>query len=97
SDYTFDPKTGTVFASFANGGVWMSTDHGVSWKSIGDQLPTQIVGALVWTPAAGGRLVVLSGDNAFGGYTYGGAGIYYTNDLGRTWTKAQGAPDGAQG
>jgi hypothetical protein len=97
TDYAYDDAAGRLFAAVANGGVWMSTDRGASWTSIGETLPTQIVGAVGWSPAAGGTLIALTGDNAFGGNTYAGAGIYWSTDLGKTWHKAKGAPDGAQG
>ena len=32
-------------------GVWMSEDLGQTWRSIGDGLPTQINGAVAWSPA----------------------------------------------
>lgn len=97
TDFAYDEAGNRLFAAVSNGGVWMSTDRGKSWRSIGDGLPTQITGALAWTPAHGGTLVVLTGDNAFGGNTYPGLGAYSTTDLGKTWTKSKGVPDGAQG
>lgn len=97
TDYAYDAAGGRLFAAVANGGVWLSNDSGKSWSSVGDNLPTQIVGAVAYTPAAGGTLVAVTGDNAFGGNTYAGQGIFWSTNLGRTWHKAKGAPDGAQG
>src|SRR4051794_34153898 len=56
-----------VFAAPAAGGIWETTDGGASWKSIGDNLPTQAMGAIAYTPAAGGTIVAGTGDNAVGG------------------------------
>lgn len=97
TDFAYDPQGKRLFSAVASGGVWMTTDLGKSWSSIGDNLPIQTVGAVAWTPAGGGTLIALTGDNAFGGNTYGGTGVFYSTNLGRSWTKAEGAPDGAMG
>ncbi|MGN6781321.1 MAG: hypothetical protein ACTHJH_07460 [Marmoricola sp.] len=99
SAYAFDAKDNVLFASVANGGVWKSTNRGQSWTSIGNDLPTQIVGGLGWTPEGGtqGTLIALTGDNAFGGNTYPGLGIYYSTDQGQHWVKATSDLDGAMG
>ncbi len=39
-------RRGRLYAAASQGGVWESRDLGVSWRSIGDGLPTQIVGAI---------------------------------------------------
>src|SRR4051812_48556617 len=100
ADFAYDPAAGHLFAAVANSGVWMSDNLGQSWTDIARQLPTQIVGSVEWVPAKGGRpgrVIALTGDNAFGGYTYPGAGVYWSDDLGKTWTRADGVPDGALG
>jgi len=86
-----------VFAAASNGGIWMSTDRGDSWSSIGDTLPTQVVSGIAWSPADGGTLIVLTGDNAFGGDSIAGLGVYRSTDLGAHWTHASGVPDGVLG
>lgn len=93
----YDPVGKRLFALIGTGGVWMSTDLGKSWRSIGDRLPSQINGALAWSPVAGGTLVVVSGEHLNGGNTYTGFGAFWTNDLGKTWHQAKGVPDGALG
>src|SRR3954470_10371453 len=100
SDFAYDPRAGRLFAAVANAGVWVSDNLGGSWRDIGADLPTQIVGSVEWVPAKGdrpGTLIALTGDNAFGGYTYPGAGVYRSTDLGKTWERADGVPDGALG
>jgi hypothetical protein len=97
SDYARDPGSGRIYAAVASGGVWESRDGGSSWRSIGDRLPTQTVGSVEFSPAAGGTLIAVTGDNAFGGNTYGGLGVYTSRDDGRTWRRSKGVPNGVQG
>ena len=96
SNFAADPVRGRVFATVGEGGVWLSEDNAKSWRPIGDGLPTNTVGGIAWTPAGGaeGTLVVLTGNDVFGGgNNYAGLGAYRTNDLGRSWTKSAGIPD----
>jgi hypothetical protein len=90
----FDRRSRRLFASIGTGGVWMSEDWGRSWRSIGNRLPTQVIGAIAWTPAGGGTIVAGSGEPLMGGNTYTGIGAFWTNDLGRTWHRSEGVPEG---
>ena len=93
----YDPVGKRLFASKGTGGVWMSENMGEKWVSIGEALPSQIVGAVAWTPARGGSLVVVSGEPLVAGLTRTGIGAFYSRDLGKTWKQAAGVPDGALG
>jgi hypothetical protein len=95
SSFAYDPARRRLFAAASQGGVWESRDLGASWRSVGNGLPTQIVGAVGYTRARGGTIIAATGDNAFGGYTYGGLGTYWSRDDGRTWHRARGIPNGA--
>jgi len=97
SDYAYDRTHGHLYASVASGGVWQSGDLGQTWHSIGDSLPTQTVGSIAYSPAGGGTLIAVTGDNAFGGNTYGGLGVFRSTNGGHTWRRAKGPPSGAQG
>ena len=97
SDYAYDSRHRILYAAVASGGVWESGNTGKSWHSIGDSLPTQTVGSIAYSPAEGGTLIAVTGDNAFGGNTYGGLGVYRSTDNGRIWQRAKGPPSGAQG
>ncbi|MDQ3981649.1 MAG: hypothetical protein M3271_03090, partial [Actinomycetota bacterium] len=92
-----DPKSNRLFATIGTGGVWVSRNLGGSWRSIGDRLPTQVVGAVGWSKARGGTLIVASGEPLMGGNTYTGLGAFYSTNLGRTWKRAKGVPNGAMG
>jgi hypothetical protein len=42
-----------MFASPVAGGLWESLDSGGTWASIGDNLPTQVVGATAYDVPVG--------------------------------------------
>ena len=93
SALAYDPTSqGHYFASPVVGGVWESVDGATTWKSIGDNLPTQTVGALAYD-APLHRVIAGTGDNSFGGSGIAGHGIYYSDDDGATWKPAGGIPD----
>ncbi|MCU1592970.1 MAG: hypothetical protein JWO12_362 [Frankiales bacterium] len=85
-----DPKR--WYAAVANGGLYESANSGGLWHSIGEGLPSQIIGSVA--VAKGGVLVVGSGDPAFGGDSYAGLGAFWSADHGATWTHATGIPNG---
>ena len=94
-DLAYDAANNRLFAALGTGGIWLSENQGQSWRSIGDSLPSQVVGAVAWTSANGGTIVTVSGDPTFGSGGYTGYGAFYSTDLGATWQKATGIPDGA--
>ena len=93
--FDYDPVGKRLFAAVGTGGIWMSTDVGDHWTSIGDNLPTLSNSAVGWTPAGGGTLVVGSGENTVGSSFHSGLGAFWSNDLGQTWNQSTGVPDGA--
>jgi hypothetical protein len=97
TDLAYDNKNRRLFASSAGGGLFMSQDKGAHWKPIGDKLPTTLVGAVGWSSADHGTLIVVTGDGSFGASSLEGAGVFRSTNLGRTWTKAKGAPSDAFG
>ncbi len=94
NDFAYVPQTGKLYAAVAQGGLWESTNLGGSWKPIGDNLPIQSTGAVGYTTAGGGTLIVATGDMAFSN-DYAGVGTFWSTDDGQTWHKSRGAPDGA--
>lgn len=97
SDFAYDSSSGSLYAAASNGGIWKSTDMGQHWSSIADNLPTQVVSAVAFSPAQGGTLLVLTGDDAFGFDSIAGLGVYRSTDGGATWQKGTGVPDDANG
>jgi photosystem II stability/assembly factor-like uncharacterized protein len=87
----------TLIAGVSDGGVWMSDATVRRWISIGDSLPTQVVGSVGYTPANGGTIIALTGDGSFGHLDREGAGAYFTLDAGLHWHRSAGVPDDAFG
>src|SRR5687767_7640409 len=62
----FDPVDRRLFATVGTGGIWTSADLGERWRSIGNRLPTQVIGAVGWSRARGGSLIAASGEPLMG-------------------------------
>ncbi len=97
TDFTYDDKRRTVYASSAGGGLYRSKDYGARWTSVGDNLPTLLVGSVGYSTANGGTLIVVTGDGSFGASSLEGAGVYRSTNEGKTWQRAKGAPTNAFG
>jgi len=97
TDFAYDAPHRIVYASVATGGLFRSIDLGAHWVSIGESLPTQLVGSVGYSSADGGTIVVVTGDGSFGRYSLEGAGVYRSTNKGRTWQRATGAPSDAFG
>ena len=101
-NFAYDPTAKRLFAAVGNGGIWMSEARdgdvrtlGDLWTSIGDNLPTQANGGVIWTSAGGGTIIAAGGDSVMSTGAYFGLGAYWSNDLGATWTRSEGYPDDA--
>lgn len=102
-NFAYDEDGKRLFAAVGTGGIWMSeaTDGdirtlGDHWVSVGEKLPSQINGGVIWTPAGGGTLVAAGGESVMGNNGYMGLGAHWSTDLGQSWTRATGFPDGVQ-
>ncbi|HEV2984920.1 MAG TPA: hypothetical protein VGX46_11040 [Vicinamibacterales bacterium] len=68
-----------------NGGVWKTTDYGLSWAPIFDDQPTQSIGAIAVAPSDPNIVYVASGEGLQRPDLSIGDGIYKSIDAGRTW------------
>lgn len=83
-------SAGTLFAGGAAGGVWRSTNNGLSWTSLLDQIETQSVGAIGTDPNDNNVIWVATGDYNSGCEGYFGVGVLRSTDGGLTWQKRNG-------
>ena len=77
----------TFYVATATGGVFKTTDTGQSWFPIFDDQPSLSIGAIAMDPGDPQTLYVGTGEANGGGgsVSYGGTGVYRTQDGGTTW------------
>ncbi len=68
-----------------NGGVWKTTDYGLTWSPIFDDEPTQSIGAIAVAPSDPNVIYVGSGEGLQRPDLAVGDGIYKSTDAGSTW------------
>ncbi len=86
-----DWSTGALYAGAASGGVWKSTNDGLSWSSLFDSAGTLAVGAIEVDPNDPNVLWVGTGDNIFDCEGYFGIGLLRSGDGGATWELRNGS------
>ena len=81
-------EPGVFYMGTTGGGVWKTTNNGVSWKNISDGFfKTGSVGAIEVSESDSNVVIVGMGEHAARGVmTSMGDGIYKSNDSGVTWT-----------
>jgi photosystem II stability/assembly factor-like uncharacterized protein len=78
-----DPST--YYLSTASGGVWKSSNGGMSWKSVFDDQPVSSIGSVALAPGNPNIVYVGSGEANIRGNVGEGNGIYRSLDAGETW------------
>jgi uncharacterized protein (TIGR03437 family) len=71
---------------FGNGGVWETRDAGANWRSMSDDWPTLVIGAIAFAPSDPKTIYVGTGEATLPGVTKGGVGMMKSTDGGNTWT-----------
>src|SRR3982751_3368617 len=83
------------YIAATNGGVWKTTDYGVTWNPIFDDQPTGSVGTIAVAASDPNIIYVGSGEGLQRPDLSVGDGVYKSTDAGRTWTHL-GLRDGQQ-
>ncbi len=76
---------GTILAGAASGGVWKTTDDGLSWRPLTDGLADLSVGALAIAPSNPSVVYIGSGEAGLGSFFVPGIGLLRSDDGGETW------------
>ena len=77
----------TYYMGSTGGGVWKTTDAGITWSNISDgQIKSGSVGAIAVASSDSNVVYVGMGEHAVRGVmTSHGDGVYRSTDAGRTW------------
>src|SRR5437870_7040809 len=75
----------TYYAATAAGGVWKSTDGGLTFAPIFDDQPVSSIGSIAVAPSDPNVVYVGSGEANIRGNVAAGNGIYKSTDAGQTW------------
>jgi photosystem II stability/assembly factor-like uncharacterized protein len=78
-----DPRV--YYAATASGGVWKSTDGGIRWSPVFDEMPISSIGSIAVAPSDPNLVYVGSGEANIRGDVAAGSGIYRSTDAGKTW------------
>ena len=75
-----------IFAGFADGGLWRTTNAGVDWLPVFDDQAYMSIGSICFDPNQPNTVYVGTGDPNVSGYPRAGGGIFKSTDMGDTWT-----------
>jgi photosystem II stability/assembly factor-like uncharacterized protein len=82
----------TIWVGQRSGGVWKTTNGGVTWDPVFDAAGAAPIGAIAIAPSDAQTVWVGTGDQANARSSYSGRGVFKTVDGGKTWQSA-GLPD----
>ena len=82
----------TIWVGQRSGGVWKTTNGGVTWDPVFDDTGVAPIGAIAIAPSDPGVVWVGTGDQANARSSYSGRGVFKTTDGGKSW-QSMGLPD----
>ena len=75
----------SFYVAYASGGLWRTTNNGVTFESLFDDQPTLIMGDIAIDPSRPETVWVGTGENNSSRSSYGGHGIFRSDDGGESW------------
>ncbi|MEP0860135.1 MAG: T9SS type A sorting domain-containing protein [Ignavibacterium sp.] len=83
---TYDPNNpNIIYIGPANGGVWKSTDNGVTRNPLTDNEVSMAMGAIVVDPTNSNIVYAGTGEATYSGVSYYGRGLLKSTNGGSTW------------
>src|SRR5262245_1142669 len=74
------------YVGAASGGIWKTTDGGVTWQPIFDGQSAQSIGSLAIAPSDPNVVWAGTGEDCIRSHISVGNGLYKSTDAGKTWT-----------
>ncbi len=74
-----------LLAGFSAGGIFKTTDGGITWRPVADDHPELAIGHIVYSPHDPDLVYAGTGDPNIPAYVFNGHGIYRSTDGGETW------------
>jgi len=78
----------TFYVAYATGGVWKTADNGAHFTPLSDRMPTMVIGAIAVDPSHPQTLWVGTGEANSSRSSYGGLGVFRSDDGGKTFQAA---------
>ncbi|NRB64771.1 MAG: hypothetical protein HRU40_17395, partial [Saprospiraceae bacterium] len=79
-------RPGTFYMGATGGGVWKTTDYGITWGNVSDGfIPTPSIGAIRVAPSDPEVVYVGTGSDGLRSNVIAGKGVFRSNDGGQTW------------
>jgi photosystem II stability/assembly factor-like uncharacterized protein len=75
----------TFYAAYASGGLWKTTNNGHTFEPLFDHQPSMIMGDIAVDPNRPETVWVGTGENNSSRSSYGGMGVYRSDDGGGNW------------
>ena len=81
------PRPSTFYIGSAGGGVWKTTNNGVTWQATSSGLGSESIGDLAVAPSDSNLLWAGTGEKNSLRSAYWGDGVYKSTNGGRAWTR----------
>ncbi len=86
ADIAVHPSKGsTWYVAVGSGGLWKTTNAGITWDPVFDDQPSYSIGAIALDPGNPDVVWVGTGENVSGRHVAWGDGVYRSRDGGESW------------